>query len=324
MVTSPAVSSTHYNFPYDDRLIFRFLSIFGCTAFDYDSLTDRIRCSTANRNWALCMAAAHFAHGSAMFFYIQLMWLERYSHTYLSSIADTCRSFAIAYSYQSLIVVTVFLRHRYAAYFNRIRAIDKMMRLQLGITPDGMPIRRQFWWFAGVLFSNYSVVSLPLTLYEYSGQQTFGEFFYTLEYMFMALMIGMSTLFLRYAAHCCLVRYMCLRIHLADCVGLELNSTPSSVKAVVRAIGELDEAKEILNEGLGMLLLWKIFIDGVNLMLSVYVAVFKVATTGIIDNLWFVGHVFFEWPFVIAHVWMMRIYQAIGDEVSKYTMITFL
>lgn len=314
MDTSPA-TYIQYSFPYDDRYLFHFLSILGGTALDYDPYTDRIQCTTANRNWALFTAAVHFAHSLVMFFYIQLLWLERYSDDYLPSVVDTCRSSAVFYSYQSLAVIAVLQRQRFADYFNLLQDIDKILLQRLYITIDGRAIRRPLWWFLGIMFCNYMLILLPLTLYQYRGQ-TPGEMVYTFEYMFMAIMMGMSTIFLRYTAHCCLVRYTCLRVRLAEAVSSGQSDASVTVKAVVYSMGELDGAKEIVNEALGVLLLWKVCIDMLNWMLSVYVMICHVAAKGRIDDLSFVRHVLYEWPFLIAHVWMMRVYQAIGDEVS--------
>lgn len=132
----------------------------------------------------------------------------------------------------------------------------------------------------------------------------------------MAIMLAIATGFLQYAAHCLQMRYAVGRICLTEALGVTADE--GTLNAVMRLLNEVDTAKEMLNDGFGTLLACKFGIDCFNVVLAVYVCLFRFVhrnQMNIVQS--FLDIVFFETPIVLAVVLMVRVYQAVGDEVSE-------
>lgn len=309
----PATSEIPHNddFPHNNRLIFQFLSAIGFAALEYDRHTNRIVCPSGARNRAMLIIIVHVTHSLSAFGLIQLSWLENASN-YLSSLADTVRSFAIVYSYESLMLVALLHRHRFAAYFNQLRTVDGLLRSQLGARPDAGAVQRHFWMFSVVMLCTYLCCSFPLGCCVLGIELP--QAFFLIEYMMMAISVGWYAVFLRYVSHCCLVRYACLRCRLCEALGS--CGSVHDVRMVMFVLDELDEARAMLQDGFGSLLMCKLGIDGVNVIFCVYLMVFKMIHYGPWNGS-FLDFVVYEWPYVFADVYMVRIYHHIGDEVRN-------
>lgn len=281
-------------------------------ALNYDPLTDRLRSRLVTRNWAICMVVLNVSVAFVLFAFVQIRW-TLVEANYLSSTADSFRGFATIYAFESLIVVAVLNRHRYAAYFNHLHHVDRCLLRYLDIAPNVDEVRRGFWRFATWLLSNYIVISIPLSVHVY-GSKSLAEAAFMFEYGLMAIWMGLTSGFLRYAAHCCLVRLTCVRIRLAQAVGAAGNRR--DVHVVILAMDEMDAAKQMLNDGFNMLLTWKLGVDGLNTILSVYLIIFKVFNNGGIFTIQFVELMFYEMPYLIADILMVLVYHNIGVEVS--------
>lgn len=310
-----AEESRHYDFPHDDRRIFTFLSTNGLATLNYDRRTDRIECSASARNWGLIVLVIHLTRSATVFVLVQLSWLSTCAN-YLSTLTDTVRSFAVTYAFESLMVVALVHRHRYAEYFNHLRAVDRRSQSLLGIYPDGDAVRRHFWCFSAVLFVHYTCFSLTFGIHVFGCMMP--GIFITVEYIVMGILVGWFTVFLRYATHCCVVRYSCLRHRLRKAVDVHGGSA-QDLRRVMLVMQDLDEAKSMLNDSFGTMLTLKLAVDGLVVTLTVYMMLFKLLYDGGF-NVPFVEFLVYECPFVIADVILIRIYQAVGDEVSSFTI----
>lgn len=278
----------------------------------YDPRTGQLHSSLIKRNWVVCVATLNMFVAYELFVNVQIRWTN-ISLNYLSSTADSLRGFATTYAFQSLVFVAVMCRHRYAAYFNFLQRIDRGLRNQLNVGPDIGAARRSFWRYAGWLLSNYLIVSLPFSIALY-GKDTVVEFAYMLEYGLMAIWMGLISGFLRYAAHCCLVRFACVRGRLEMAVGLGGNRR--DVHLVILLLEEMDVAKQMLNDGFNALLTCKLAIDGLNMIISVYLITFNIINHGGVFAIKFLESMFYEIPYFITDVLMVQIYHRLGNEVS--------
>lgn len=290
----------------DDRHIYTWLAFFGVPPIHYDRHTDRILCTVTARNWAIFVLVGNFCGAVYLFYTVQMRWFVNSSH-FLSSVTDISRGVATMYAYEVLIVVAVLQRHRYARYFNYLSELDA----QYGRPSDDI-VRRQFWWHAVGLYGNWLLVSMPVGIYV-NGDRRLDDSAYMVEYIIMGLVIGTVSVFLQYAAHCLQVRYACVRHCLLAAVGGYGGN--NEVKCAMRMLSAMEEAKEQLNRGFGTILLAKLAIDGVNVILSVYLVICKIRGP---DFEWirFFDYAAYEWPFMLTNVFMVKVYQALGDEVS--------
>lgn len=294
-----------------DRCIFRLFSALGMPPLDFDRHGERIISSPVSRNCTLIVLLVNFVIAIVLFIRVQLVWQARLCNN-LSSVSATIRGFATVYAYEALVIVAIWHRHRYAAYFNHLNAIDQHMWLSQGVRPNHRRLRRKFWLHTGIWMFNYLVVSMPLGIYVFVNESML-EAGYMTEYVFMAVMLGGSTAFLQYAVACYLVRIACARQCLTDAVGAA--GSLSDIKSVLRILGELDTAKEMLSEDFGPLITWKFLIDGANTILIVHLTIIKMLSFQLSTWLGFADYAIYEWPYIVADVTLVMFFQAIGDAV---------
>lgn len=302
------------SFLYDDRRIFQFLSAFGMPALDLNLDADQLLCLSARRNWTLLCLLINLALVIVLYVHVQLEWLAR-SNDWLASFTDAIRGLSNMYAYELLIVVALLHRQRYAAYFNYLNDIDRNFGQLFDIGPNRALVRRTFWVHSAWLLFIYVCVSTPMGIYFF-GKASVPEASYMIEYAVMAIMMGMVTMFLQYAAHSCQIRYACARECLSVAMG-RASVRLVEVKSAIRLLSDVDQAMEQLNESFGTLLACKLTIDGTNTILVVFITMFKLTHDGLVHKVRLLDYVLYEWPYIFVAFLMVRYFQAIGDEVSE-------
>lgn len=303
-----------------DRNIYRLLSMLGLPAFHYDRRADLLVCTTVRLLWTLFVVIMYTLGTIELFYRVQIEWFLN-STRWLSSLSDTVRSMSITYAYQSLIIVTLCYRQRYATYFNFLNDVDRSIWSLFAVRPDYGAVRRSFWWLTGVWLFNHLLVSLPIELYFTASKKMvyaneLENLCFTSEYCVTAIGLGMTSIFLSYVAHCLQIRYACMRARLAEAVAGY--GQLHEVKAAMLMLDEMETAKELLNDGFGPLLMWKLAIDGLNVVTSVYFTIYKLFNRGVIDKVHAVfTYVLYESSYVVVDVVMVHYFQALGDEVSE-------
>lgn len=240
---------------------------------------------------------------------MQLRWFVLSSH-FLSSFTDLSRGLATMYAYEVLLLVAALQRHRYAEYFNYLKEMDVSFPC-LCDAKLAASVRRTFWWHVGGLLGNWLLISMPVGIYV-NGDGRLADSAFMVEYIIMGLVIGVMTGFLQYAAHCLQVRFVAVRRYLT--VAVSGYGREAEVKCVLRMLSAMETAKEKLNSGFGTMLLLKIAIDGVNIILSIYLVICKMRGEDF-TFLRFFDYAVYEWPFMLANVVMVNVFQALGDEV---------
>lgn len=310
--TTPPIQGTFFS---DNRNIFNFLTAFGLVTLLYDPHTDRVHHWPTPANCAVLFVALNAIVACVLFVDVQLKWAKEVT-SIMYNIPDLFRSSALVYQYAAMFTVSLLHRNRYVAFFNHLSHVDRVTSHLLG---DHWPsatittsVRHSFWSFCGTLLVHYLFVSMPLRLYLFGTMSVKAAAFMG-EYNLLAIQCAVTTALLRFAAQCCLERSHCLR----DCLRDALTSDDErSVRTVLRALHELDGAKELLNDGFGTLLMCKLAIDELNVVSSVYLMIHRMLHNDGIGALEWVEFTLYELPYVVADVLMVRTFKALGDEVS--------
>lgn len=82
-------------------------------------------------------------------------------------------------------------------------------------------------------------------------------------------------------------------------------------------LDDVDTAKKMLNDGFGTLLTCKLGIDVFNTVASVYFIIYKLLyRSGLRRAFGMVDFTFYEFPYIVMNILMIRYFQALADEVS--------
>lgn len=328
-MAAPSPTAQPSSYLLGDRGIIRFLAAFGMPAVRVCARSHRLLAPMRYRYATVLAGLLYTALAVHLFKNVQLLWLYRSKH-FLSSLSDTFRGLSIIYAYQLMIVLAMSRCQGIVAYFNRLATFDAAVWRRFAVRSDCERVRRSFWWHTGGIVLNYLTFSLMSSLWYY-GRRSVGDALFVTVYTSTAIGMGVATVFLQYAAHSCEVRYRCVRQRLAAAVqwnhvgdiSRETHnngrkcSTADDVTAAMRFLNELDEIKEQLQQAFGALLSWKLAINGVNVIVSVYFFVYKLNNRSGHDLVRaIVDYVTYEVPFIVSDVLMVGHFQAIGDEVS--------
>lgn len=297
---------------HSDRRIIQYIAAFGMPPIRYDPTTDKLICPANFCRWTLAVVTI-YAIGAFILFY-RVQYAILLDGVTVSRLSDTFRGLSTAYAYQILILVAVMNRRLYANFFNDLSEIDCRIWRRFGVKSDYAVVRRHFWCHTWVWSLNYVLVSFPIALHFYASR-SFGDVMLMVSYVLSALGLGVCTVFVQYAAHTCLVRFVCLRGQLLKSLYGEGNLC--DFRATLRLLDDMDIVKEALHDSFGTLLTWKLAIDGVNVIASLYFLCFRLLNS----TFWrgvksFLDYAFFEFPFILANILMVGYYQGIGDEVS--------
>lgn len=298
-----------------DRKIIKFIAVFGMPSVYYNRHLDRLTCSRLRLNCTLLAVTVYFVITLYLFNRVQMVYLFRSEH-WLASLSDVVRGSSITYAYQLLVCVALVQRRRYTAYFHQLVEVDRHIWQRFHVQPDGDRVRRAFWRHMSGWVLNYLLLAWPSSMYYY-GTVSLADCLFVTAYLVTAIGQGVVTLFVQYAAHCCQVRFECIRQRLAEAVQDRVGDRLGDVTAAMQLLNEMDEVKEHLSNGFCSLLTWKLAIDMLNAVLSVYFTCFKLlhrSGPNLVRGL--VDFSTYELPFQVSNVLMVGYFQAIGDEVS--------
>lgn len=303
------------SFLFADRIIIKFVAAFGMPPIYYDHTLDHLDCTRLRRNCTLLAVTVYVVFTVYLYNRVQLDLLYQSVH-WLSSLSDAVRGFSITYAYQLLVCVALVQRRRYTVYFNQLVEVDRHILQRFGVQPDGARVRRAFWRHMGGWLLNYVLLSWTSGMYYY-GILSVADCLFVTAYLVTAIGQGVATVFAQYAAHGCQVRFECIRLRLAEAVQASMGNRLGDVTAAMQLLSEMDEIKEHLSNAFGSLMTWKLAIDGLNAILSVYFSCFKLLHRSGSDLIRaIVDSVTYELPFHVSNVLMVGYFQAIGDEVS--------
>lgn len=312
-----------------DCRIFTFLAGLGVLSVHYERHTKRLICTRRRRNWTLLCVVLYSGAALYLFFNFQI---DNFISAVrlLPGLTDTVRVISIAYAYQSLICVACCYRQRYAAYFNALRDLDDTIaRSALAVRPDCRRARSEFWLHTGLWWFNHLLVVLPFELHHHAGQPLHVAVF-ELADAATAIGIGMTTFYLEFSVHSCRERYACLRDCLRKALGTddegsvvadggESGSCADVVRASIRLMSDVDAVKERLNDDFGVLIAWKLLIDGVSIIASLHFSIYNLLNHGQLTEQMHsaASFVLFDLPYVVANVLMVHQCEALANVVSE-------